>query len=230
MSALQKFTYGMFLLTAQEAGKDNGCVVNTVMQVSSQPARVAVCMFKKNLTHDMVLRTGLFNLCCFSTDAEFELFRRFGMQSGRKIDKFQDLTSLERGRNGLYLLTQGVNSSLCARVTDSVDLDDHTLFIAEVTESHIISQVPSCTFDDYQTHISSHKNIPSALRWVCRSVTSSKINSPFSRGTGTFRFPYLLSFRNYLRKQGVSESPYNPVMFEREARVIELLISEGFLD
>lgn len=159
MSALQKFTYGMFLLTAQEEGRDNGCVVNTVMQVSSHPPRIAVCMFKKNLTHDMVLRTGLFNLCCFSTDAEIELFRRFGQQSGRKIDKFQDLSYLERSKNGLYLLTQGVNSGLCARVTDSVDLDDHTLFIAEVTESRVISQVPSCTFDHYQTHILPRKNI-----------------------------------------------------------------------
>ena len=158
MSALHRFTYGMFLLTAQEGGKDNGCVVNTVMQVSSHPVRIAVCMFKKNLTHDMVLRTGLFNLCCFSTDAEFELFRRFGLQSGRKTDKFQGLSCLERSENGLYLLTQGVNSSLCARVTDSVDLDDHTLFIAEVTDSHIISQVPSCTFDYYQKHIHPRKS------------------------------------------------------------------------
>lgn len=142
---------------------DNGCVVNTAMQVSNHPPRIAVCMFKKNMTHDVVLHTGLFNLCCFSIDAEFELFRRFGLQSGRKVDKFQGLTCLDRSKNGLYLLTQGINSYLCARVTDSVDLDDHTLFIAEVTESHIISQVPSCTFDDYQTHISSHKNIPSAL-------------------------------------------------------------------
>ena len=162
MSALQRFSYGMFLLTAQEGGKDNGCVLNTVMQVSNHPVRIAVCMFKKNLTHDMVLRTGLFNLCCFSTDAEFELFRHFGLQSGRKVDKFQNLSCVTRSENGLYLLTQGVNSSLCARVTDSVDLDDHTLFIAEVTDSHIVSQVPSCTFDYYQTHIYPHKNIPPA--------------------------------------------------------------------
>ena len=153
MSALQKFTYGMFLLTVQEAGKDNGCIVNTVMQVSSHPTRIAVCMFKKNLSHDMLLRSGIFNLCCFSTEADFDLFRRFGFHSGRKSDKFQDLACLERSGNGLYLLTQGINMTLSARVTNRVDLDDHTLFIAEVTESHTVSQVPSCTFDYYQKHI-----------------------------------------------------------------------------
>ena len=153
MSALEKFTYGMFLLSARENGKDNGCIVNTVMQVSSHPTRIAVCVFKKNLTHDMVLRTGQFNLCCFSTDADSALFRRFGFQSGRKAEKFAGLSCLERSKNGIYLLTQGINASLCARVTETVDLDDHTLIIAEVTENRVVSQVPSCTFDDYQTNI-----------------------------------------------------------------------------
>ena len=62
MNAFQKFTYGMFLLTARDDGRDNGCLVNTVMQVSSHPPRIAVCMFKKNLTHDMVQQSGQFNL------------------------------------------------------------------------------------------------------------------------------------------------------------------------
>ena len=153
MNAFQKFTYGMFLLTARDAGRDNGCLVNTVMQVSSHPPRIAVCMFKKNLTHDMVQQSGRFNLCCFSTDADPELFRRFGMRSGRKMDKFQDLSGVTRSENGLCLLTQGFNMSLCAKVTEQVDLDDHTLFIAEVTESQVLSDVPSCTFDYWQAHM-----------------------------------------------------------------------------
>ena len=152
MSALEKFTYGMFLLSAREEEKDNGCIVNTVMQVTSHPTRIAVCVFKRNLTHDMVLHTGQFNLCCFSVDADFALFRRFGFQSGRKTEKFAGLSCLERSENGIYLLTQGINASLCARVTDAIDLDDHTLFIAEVTRSRVVSQVPSCTFQDYQNH------------------------------------------------------------------------------
>ena len=152
MSALEKFTYGMFLLSARENGKDNGCIVNTVMQVSSHPTRIAVCVFKKNLTHDMVLHTEQFNLCCFSTDAEYALFRRFGFQSGRNAEKFAGLSCLERSENGIYLLNQGINASLCAKVTEAIDLDDHTLFIAEVTQSCVVSQVPSCTFQDYQAH------------------------------------------------------------------------------
>ena len=153
MTAMEKFTYGMFLLSAREEEKDNGCIVNTVMQVTSKPARIAVCVFKRNLTHDMVLHTGQFNLCCFSVDADFALFRRFGFQSGRKADKFAGLSCLERSENGIYLLTQGINAILCARVTETVDLDDHTLVIAEVTENRVISQVPSCTFDYYKTNI-----------------------------------------------------------------------------
>ena len=45
-AALQKFIYGMFILTAREGEQDNGCIVNTAMQVSSKPNRIAVCINK----------------------------------------------------------------------------------------------------------------------------------------------------------------------------------------
>ena len=151
--AMFKIGYGLYVLTTREDLKDNGCIINTAGQLTEDPARIQISVNKKNLTHDMVLHTEQFNLCCFSTDAEYALFRRFGFQSGRKADKFAGLSCLERSENGIYLLTQGINAILCARVTETVDLDDHTLVIAEVTENRVVSQVPSCTFDYYQTNI-----------------------------------------------------------------------------
>ena len=148
-AALQKFLYGMFVLTAREDERDNGCIVNTAMQVSSKPNRIAVCMYKGNLSHDMVARTGQFNLCALTPTADPDLFRRFGSRSGRSVDKFAGVSGLERSENGLLLLTEGTNMVLSAKVTEQMDLDDHTLFIALVTGGRVLAHEPTCSFDQY---------------------------------------------------------------------------------
>ena len=148
-SGIHNLTYGMYLLTTRENGQDYGCLVNTAMQVSSKPNRIAVCMYKGNLTHDMVARTGQFNLCALTPAADPELFRRFGSRSGRTVAKFDGVRGLKRSENGLFLLTEGTNMALSAKVTEQVDLDDHTLFIALVTEGRVFSEASTCSFEDY---------------------------------------------------------------------------------
>ncbi|MEG2931427.1 MAG: flavin reductase family protein, partial [Ruthenibacterium sp.] len=89
-NALFKLSYGLFVLTAREGGKDNGCIINTVMQVTDAPKRIAVAVNKANLTHDMIAATGVFNLSVLTEETPFKIFQHFGFQSGRSIDKFAD--------------------------------------------------------------------------------------------------------------------------------------------
>ena len=51
--ALFKIGYGLYVLTAQDE-KDNGCIINTVMQVTSNPLQVAIALNKKNYTNEMI--------------------------------------------------------------------------------------------------------------------------------------------------------------------------------
>ena len=148
MQALGKLVYGMYLLTAREGERDNGCIVNTVVQVSSQPVRIAVCLFKRNLSHQMVEQSGCFCLSALSCSAPSELIRTFGSRSGRKDDKFGAGTAV-REENGVRVVEQGMNMILSAQVERSVDLDDHTLFIARVTDSRVLSDEPTLTYEQY---------------------------------------------------------------------------------
>ena len=166
-TALYKLTYGLFLLTAQEDGKDNGCIINTAVQVANDPVRISIAVLKANKTHDMVRHTGVFTLSSLSTAAPFALFRHFGMQSGRDVDKFQDFADAARGENGLYYLTKGANMTISAKVTQEVDLGSHTLFIAEVTDAAVLSEDPSCTYAYYQSDIKPKKQEEKKKGWVC---------------------------------------------------------------
>jgi len=166
--ALYKLTYGLFLLTAREAGKDNGCIINTAMQIASNPTRISFAVQKTNLTHDMILRSGICNVSSISTTADFELFRQFGMQSGREADKFAGFGAVSRSENGVLYLTEHSNMYISAKVTEHFDLGSHTLFIAELTDAVVLSEEESCSYAYYQDKIKVQPTEKSEQRsWTC---------------------------------------------------------------
>ena len=151
--AMYRLSYGLFVLTAREAEKDNGCIINTAIQAASEPNQLSICVNKANHTHDMILRTGKFTVSILSQKAEFELFRHFGFQSGRDVNKFETFDKCERGTNGLYYIIEGTNAYISVTVKKTEDLGSHTMFIGEITDMEVLSDVPSVTYEYYQSHI-----------------------------------------------------------------------------
>lgn len=100
--AMFRLSYGLFVLTARQGEKDNGCVINTVTQVTDTPKRISVVVNKQNFTHDMIAATGRFNISVLTIDAPFKLFRKFGFQSGRDTEKFDG--QAVRSENGIVYL------------------------------------------------------------------------------------------------------------------------------
>lgn len=151
--AMFKLSYGLFVLTARQQDRDNGCIINTALQVTADPNRICVVINKANLTHDMILETGFFSISVMSTEADFSLFKRFGFQSGRDVNKFEDFSDYGRAKNGTVFITEGTNAYISGEVEQSIDIGSHTLFISKVTDMKILSEASSATYDYYQKHI-----------------------------------------------------------------------------
>jgi flavin reductase (DIM6/NTAB) family NADH-FMN oxidoreductase RutF len=167
MSAVFKLTYGLFVLTAKDGDKDNGCIINTALQVTANPLQVSICVNKDNFTHDMIKKTGEFNISILSQETPFEVFQRFGMQCGKDIDKFDGFDGVARSENGLYYLTKYANAMLSVKVSKTVDVGTHTMFIGEIAEEKDLSNVPSVSYQYYFDHI---KPKPEAKKkgFVCK--------------------------------------------------------------
>ncbi len=165
--ALFNITYGLYVLTARQGEKDNGCIINTVMQVAEKPVRIAISVVKQNLTCDMIRETGIFNVSAISTEADFELFKRFGFQSGRDADKFQGFDSVERSENGLYYVKDKTCAFLSAKVVEMQDLGTHVLFIGEVTDGEVLSNGWGCSYAYYQADIKPKPAPVKKKAWVC---------------------------------------------------------------
>jgi flavorubredoxin/flavin reductase (DIM6/NTAB) family NADH-FMN oxidoreductase RutF len=168
--AMFKLSYGLFVLTAKDGEKDNGCIINTASQVTSEPNRITIAVNKGNYTHDMIKKTGVFNVSVLSQDVTFDTFRHFGFQSGRDVDKFADAADAQRSANGLYYVTKGANALISGRVIESMEFETHTLFIAEVTECRVLSDVASVTYAYYFEHIKPKPQIMEEKKtgWVCK--------------------------------------------------------------
>ncbi len=151
-TALFNIGYGLYIVTAREGEKDNGCIVNAVTQLTDKKLRVAVTINKQNLTHDMVKNTGVMNVNCLTEETVFEIFQYFGFQSGKDVEKFVS-PNLHRSENGLVIQPNYSNSFFSLKVEQEVDLDSHTLFICEVTEAKVLSDKPTMTYTYY------HKNV-----------------------------------------------------------------------
>ena len=151
--AMYKLSYGLFVLTAKEGEKDNGCIINTAIQAASTPNQMSICVNKANDTHDMIMRTGEFTVSVISQRASFDLFKHFGFQTGREVNKFADFTACNRGQNGIYYITEGTNAYISVKVAKTEDLGSHTMFIGEITDMEVLSGDASATYEYYMNYI-----------------------------------------------------------------------------
>lgn len=151
--AMYQLSYGLFVLTSAFEGRDSGCIINTGIQVTSEPNRISIAVNQGNFTKELVEKSGKFNLSVLSEAAGFETFRHFGFQSGRDLDKFAAYSDCKRSANGLYYITAGTNAYISATVEQTVDLGTHMLFIAAVDDMEVLSKDPSATYAYYQSQI-----------------------------------------------------------------------------
>lgn len=167
--AFFKIGYGLYVVTAKENEKDNGCIVNAVMQATNTPNRLVMAINRENLTCEMISRTKKFNLSVLCHGANFEIFQHFGFQSGKNVDKFSNFQDAKRSENGIFYITKNTNAYFSATVTQTIDLETHLLFIADVDAAEVLSDAPTVTYTDYQEHIKPKPQPePAQKGWRCK--------------------------------------------------------------
>ena len=167
IDVMDKITYGLFVLSARDGEKDNGCIINTAMQVTVVPNCIAVAVSKESYTHDIIFKTKEFNISILDETSQFETYNNFGFKSGRDFDKFTEV-SFARATNGIVYLTKECNGYISGKVIQTIDLETHTLFVAEVTDGEVLSDKSSVTYAYYYSNIKKKDNIESGKKgFIC---------------------------------------------------------------
>ena len=167
LTALFRIGYGLYVVTSNDGKKDNGLIVNTVIQLTDTPNRVAVNINKANYSHHVIKQTGMLNVNCLSTEAPFSVFQQFGFQTGRSVDKFSGQT-VHRSDNGLVFLDKYINAFMSLKVEDYVDLGTHGMFICSVTEARVMSNQETMTYTYYQNNVKPKPETEGKKGFVCK--------------------------------------------------------------
>lgn len=145
-------SYGLYLVSARDAGKINGCIINTVQQICNTPEKIAVAINKHCFTHDMIVNSGKMCISVLTKDTPYELFTHFGFQSGRDTNKFDNI-NYWLDKESLPYLTRHVNAYISCHVTKITDLGTHSMFIGDIYEMQKLNDMPSILYRDYFDYI-----------------------------------------------------------------------------
>ena len=148
LNALQKISYGLYIVCSVQGNKLNGQIVNTVMQVASEPPAIAISINKRNLTHEFITGSKVFSASILCQDTPLTFIGRFGFRSGRDLDKLAGIDYIT-GSTGAPVVIENAVAYLEAGVIHEMDVNTHTLFIGELVNAEIVSEKTCMSYDYY---------------------------------------------------------------------------------
>lgn len=148
LKAFYSLSCGLYLVGATHEGKDYGCVVNTVTQVTAEPAKLMMAINKQNATTSAVLASGRFEAAVLCETAPMELIGTFGFQTSRETDKFAPFQTA-RDAHGVPYVTQDTAAHFSCKVVDTLDAGTHMLIIGLVEDAETLSTGAPMTYAYY---------------------------------------------------------------------------------
>ena len=145
---MHNISYGMYVVCANKGPGLNGQIVNTVFQITSDPATIAVSINKANLTHEYVQAAGCFSVSILAEETPLGFIGRFGFKSGRSEDKFKE-TGFRVLASGCPVVIDHSLGYLEARVVKQLDCGSHTLFLGSLVSYEILHEGTPMTYDYY---------------------------------------------------------------------------------
>ncbi len=158
-TALFKLSYGVYVVSTWNNGKATGCTANSAMQITSEPATIAVSINHDNFTNQCIKDTGVFALNILGENVDPMVIGSFGFRSGRDTDKFEGIDHLVKGY--LPVLPQAMSYITC-KVINTMETDTHTVFLGEVTDAGNLSNDTPMTYKYYHEVVkgTAPKNAP----------------------------------------------------------------------
>lgn len=146
--ALQQISYGLYIIGSRKGDRINGQIANTVIQTSSEPPTISVCINKGNLTHEFIKDSRVFTVSIISKDAPLSLIGQFGFKSGRDINKFEGV-NYKTGETKAPIVLDHTLAYLEVRVTKELDVETHTDFVGELVGAEILKEGEPMTYAYY---------------------------------------------------------------------------------
>jgi len=148
-AAFHNISYGVYIVTSGRDGKFNGQIANSIVQVTSKPAILAICINKENYTHELIKSSRKFTVSILSEAAPMTFIGLFGFKSGREVDKLKDVKT-RPGVTGVPIVLDYSIGFIEAELENELDCGTHTIFTGKVVEADLTGEGEPMTYAYYQ--------------------------------------------------------------------------------
>lgn len=158
-NALFQLSYGVYVVSTWDEGKATGCTANSAMQITSEPATVAVSIHHDNYTNQCIKNSGRFAISVLGENSDPSIIGTFGFRSGRDCNKFE---GVEHAIKGYLPVVADACAYIACEVIDSMETETHTVFLGKITDADVMKQDKPMTYAYYHEVIKgkSPKNAP----------------------------------------------------------------------
>ena len=142
----RNISYGMYLVTTKN-NKNNGCIINTLTQITSENPIISISINKNNYTNKEIKESKKFAVSIISTDTDNNIITNFGYKSGNDCDKFENIEYQEI--NDIPVITKNMTAYLICDVINVIDCETHDIFLARVKETKSLNDLEPMTYKYY---------------------------------------------------------------------------------
>ena len=175
-NAFRSMSYGVYIVSTLDGERPTGCVANSAMQITSEPATIAVSINHDNYTNACIEKTGKFAISILTEQSDPGLIGIFGFQSGKDVNKFDVLKAVVK--EGLSVVTDACSYLVC-KVINKMETATHTVFLGEVIAADVLKDEDAMTYAYYHkvvkgkspknapTYIAEEEPVQKEEKWVC---------------------------------------------------------------
>jgi len=148
IKALQKISYGLYVICSKYDGKENGQIANAVFQVTSEPPTLAISINRENLTHELITKSKSFTISILDKEAPMTFIGTFGFKCGRDIDKMKGVSCIFTKKD-IPIITDHTIAYMEVTVKHSLDVGTHTIFVGDVINAEVLKEAEPMTYEYY---------------------------------------------------------------------------------
>ncbi len=149
-NAFRQLSYGVYVISTWDEGRATGCTANSTMQITSDPATIAVSINHDNYTNECIRKLGKFAVSVLGVHSDPGTIGVFGFKSGRDNNKFDEVKPEIRGY--MPIISDACAYIVC-EVVDKMETDSHTVFLGKVVDADILNNDDPMTYAYYHNVI-----------------------------------------------------------------------------
>ncbi len=161
-NTFRKLSYGVYVISTWDKGRATGCTANSVMQITSEPATIAISINHDNYTNQCIQESGKFAISILGEQSSAETIGIFGFKSGKDYNKFDDVKHEIKGN--MPVIADACGYIVCD-VIDKMETSTHTVFLGTVIDADTLKNDDAMTYAYYHSVIKgkSPKNAPTYI-------------------------------------------------------------------